>query len=260
MKKLALAVSVFAAAAVPALAADLAPRYSKAPAIVVDPAYDWSGFYVGGHVGGGWGRKDWAALDTFTNSTFPIASFAIDGFLGGVQGGYRYQSGRWVFGVDGSFSWANIKGSVPCLVGETCSSQAQWTGNVTGQLGWAADRVLFYVKGGAAWVHEKHDISGIGFAVPVLDAPLIGTNFNANGGETRLGWLLGGGIAYAIDRNWSGFVEYNYMDMGNHRLSLACTPAATCVGGIIPVDIEQHVHVFKGGFNYKFGGPIVAKY
>jgi len=261
MKRILLSITFAAAAAMgSAHAADLPVRtYTRGP-VLVTPAYDWSGFYLGGHIGGGWGNKDWTALNTFDNTWFPVSSFSVDGFLGGIQGGYRYQSGRWVVGVEGSFSWADIKGSQPCLVLERCSSEAQWIGNITGQVGWAAERALFYVKGGAAWVHDKHDISGNGFAVPVLDAVLIGANFNANDSETRLGWILGGGVAYAIDPNWSAFAEYNYMDLGNKRLDLPCTPAATCVGGVIPVDIGQRIHVVKVGVNFKFGGPIIAKY
>ena len=168
-----------------------------------------------------------------------------------MQGGYRYQTGNWVFGVEGSFDWADIKGSATCLNGNTCTSKTEWIATLTGQVGWAMDRGLLYIKGGGAWAHTKHDITGPQFIFPVLDLPLL-SNFNAAGSETRLGWILGAGGAYAFDRNWSAFLEYNYMDFGSDRIDLPCNPAFACVNGVIPLDVEQHIQVIKAGFNYRF--------
>ena len=234
-----------------ASSADLPVKGPVYKAPVAAPAFSWTGFYVGANVGYGWGGTDWSAFDTFSNSWFPVASFSTDGFIGGLQGGYRYQTGQWVFGAEGSFDWANIKGSSPCLDGETCSSKTTWIATLTGQVGWAMERTLLYVKGGAAWAHNDHDISGSQFVFAVLDAPLL-SNFNAAGSETRLGWILGAGAAYAFDRNWSGFLEYNYMDFGNTRVDLTCNPAFACVNGVIPLDVDQHIQVIKAGINYRF--------
>lgn len=86
---------------------------------------------------------------------------------------------------------------------------------------------------------------------PVFDLPLF-SNFNAAGSETRLGWILSAGAAYAFDRNWSAFLEYNYMDFRSDRLDLACNPAFAYVNGVIPLDITRHTNVIKAGINYRF--------
>src|ERR1700722_12732699 len=93
----------------PALAADL-PMYSKAPAIVA-PVYDWSGFYVGVFGGYGYGNHN------LNNATGPAGfanfteNYSSEGGLGGIEAGYNYQTGNIVLGVEGDYSWSDIKGN-----------------------------------------------------------------------------------------------------------------------------------------------------
>ena len=153
---LALLASPMVLAASPAISADLPAAVTKAPPVVA-PIYNWTGFYVGGHVGYGWGEND----ITNVNGTPPFpagtaVSTDFDGALGGAQIGYNYQfSPMWVAGLEGDFSWSGMSGSalnssvVPAFVGlrrTTIDSDVQWLATVTGRLGIAANNWLFYAK------------------------------------------------------------------------------------------------------------------
>jgi outer membrane immunogenic protein len=224
-----------------AMAADLsvrgrAPVY-KAPPMVA--AYNWSGCYIGAHIGGGWGTKDWD--EVFTGSTSENAgSHDIDGILGGGQIGCNIQNGTWVFGLEGDISWSGIDGSHSAFGGDAdLSSKVEWLGTVTGRIGYAHDRFLFYVKGGAAFAHDQ-------FTVAFGDS--------STDDQTRWGWTIGGGLEFALVGNWTAKLEYNYMDFGSDTASF--------FGGEERFDIDQQIHVVKFGLNYRFGGSdaIVARY
>jgi outer membrane immunogenic protein len=144
MKKFLLGTVAFVAlgAAVPALAADLPARtapYTKAPAYA-QPIYNWTGFYIGGHVGG-----------AFAGSNNPVGS---DGrFLGGIQGGADYQfATNWVIGIEAQYSWmANNNSGVVFPGGVLVNSNSDQLGSVTGRLGYAWGPALLYAKGGYAF-------------------------------------------------------------------------------------------------------------
>ena len=145
----------------------------KAP---VAAPFSWTGFYIGGHAGYGWGRKEWSDFHDPLNPTFnragPDAEYDVDGVLAGGQIGFNWQSGWTVFGIEADASWADIEGSGttfydPPLPGgspfrgclamtDPCTSKIEALGTITARLGVAVDRTLFFAKGGAAWVHEKH--------------------------------------------------------------------------------------------------------
>jgi outer membrane immunogenic protein len=164
-------------AAVPAIAADMAPRtYTKAPAYAASPIYNWTGFYVGGHVGGG-----------FPGSNNLVGGSNDGTFMGGVQAGYDMQfSPNWVVGVEANYSWL-----------DTNSSFANnGLGSVTGRLGYTWGPSLLYVKGGYAWADSRFT-----------------NGFSGDGG--RDGYTIGGGLEYMFTQNWSGKVEYQYYDFGN---------------------------------------------
>jgi outer membrane immunogenic protein len=224
-----------------ALAADIArPMYKAPPAGVMPVAYDWTGFYIGGHVGYGWADKSW------TDSFGLAATHHADGFLGGGQVGFNYQINQFVFGVEGDVSWANLSGSqtVPLLGGgtDTINSNVDWTSTLTGRLGLAFDRWLVYGKGGVAWAGDR-------FSTSRYTAPFV-TEIS----DTRWGWTAGAGVEYAFAPQWSAKLEYNYMDFGTRNYTFAA--------GGISTDIDQQIHAVKFGINYKFGGggPIMARY
>ena len=217
-----------------ASAADIArPVYKAPPAGALPVSYDWTGFYVGGHVGYGWAQKNWT--DGF--GLFDVSHDA-NGFLGGGQVGVNYQIGQFVLGVEGDFSGTAIKGGTT-LPGAAFNTNVDWTSTLTGRAGVAFDRWLVYGKAGVAWAKDRYS-----------------TNFYTPGSvelsDTRIGWTAGAGVEYAFAPQWSAKLEYNYMDFGSRTVSFA--PGFS-------TDIDQQVHAVKLGVNYKFGGgPIMARY
>ena len=244
MKKFLLGSVAFAMLAGPAAAADLpakAPIYKAPPPVM---AYSWTGCYIGGNAGGLWTDKDWS--DPATGDVF--AKHHANGFLGGVQVGCNYQTGAFVFGVQGDYDWTDADGQGVDLFDPATTERTRVRGlaSVTGRVGYAWDRALLYVKGGGAWERDRFDF---------LDTA-TGVSF-ATASETRGGWTFGGGIEYAFWQNWTAFVEYDYYDFGRHRVTFTDTG-----GGIFDVDIKERKSVVKGGINWKFdwGGPVVARY
>ncbi|MGA7811188.1 outer membrane protein [Bradyrhizobium sp.] len=229
------------AAASPAVAADLAARpYTKAPPMMM-AAYDWSGFYVGINGGGGTSNNNW----TLVGGGSEGRNDASGGTVGG-QIGYRWQMSSWVFGVEAQGNWADFKGSNVSNVfpGDSNQTKIDAFGLFTGQVGYAFNNVLVYVKGGAAVVDDKYSI----FALP--SAALL-----ASTTETRWGGTVGAGIEYGFAPNWSVGFEYDHLFMGttNNSFTVAGVPAGAD-------SIRQDVDLFTARINYKFGGPVVAKY
>jgi outer membrane immunogenic protein len=181
---------------------------SQAPPVVV---YNWTGCYVGGHAGYGWGRSESTA--TTANSNFPVG-FVFDptdlrGAIAGGQAGCNYQMDHLVFGVEGDFSWSDIKGDEtsisPLITGNstTSSTKLTWLADITGRAGYAWNNWLLYAKGGAAWTH----VDGSSVTGPVV------VNTTA-GSETRSGWIIGGGVEWGFASHWSAKIEYDYFDFG----------------------------------------------
>jgi outer membrane immunogenic protein len=237
--------------------ASAADMYVKAP-----PPYSWTGFYIGGNIGGGWAQKDWFEDATGSGSGFgPVgfhdASYTASGFLGGGQAGYNLQSGRWIFGIEGDFSGANITGNTSScftqVVGtiQSCSTNVKSLGTVTGRFGTAWDRTLLYVTGGAAWIREDH-ANGCN-ACSFTGGPNVWT-----ASETRGGWLVGIGAEYAFAGPWSAKLEYDYVGLGTQNVGkFIATPS----GAPFTEDIRQNMQLVKFGVNYRFGsGPIATRY
>ena len=249
MKKLFLATVGLAALgiAAPASAADLAARpYTKAPAPVV-AIYDWSGFYIGANGGGGWSHKCWDV----TSFRVPVAPFregchdATGGVVGG-QIGYRWQSGGWVFGLEAQGDWADLTASNVSLFipAWTNNSKIDAFGLFTGQVGYAWNNVLWYVKGGAAVTDDKYKGLVAGFVVDQAS-------------ETRWGGAVGTGVEVGFAPNWSVGVEYDHLFMGNRNLTFT-TPGAAAFTRTD--NIKQDVDMGTVRVNYRWGGPTIAKY
>jgi outer membrane immunogenic protein len=252
MKKLLLGVVglVAFAANAPAIAADLAARpYTKAPAMIA-AIYDWSGFYIGANGGGASSRN---CLDV-NNSLGAVVAPAVregchdaNGGVAGGQIGYRWQSANFVFGVEAQGDWADLKGSnvslFPPLAAVTNQSKIGALGLFTGQVGYAWNNVLWYVKGGAAVTDDKYKglVGGV-----VID--------QAN--ATRWGGTVGTGIEVGFAPNWSVGVEYDHLFMGNRNITF------TTPGGVVTRtdNIRQDVDMGTVRVNYRWGGPVVAKY
>jgi outer membrane immunogenic protein len=242
MKKLLLSTVALVAlgATVPALAADLGTRpYTKAPAYVA-PIYNWTGFYVGGHIGGAFGGNNGFAGTTNGGNN--------GSFLGGLQAGADYQfAPNWVAGIEGQYSWLGNNNSVAFTgagTGFVYNNNQRGLGSVTGRLGYTWGPALLYAKGGYAYSDYNQSLTFGG--VPQA--------FALNGNHQN-GYTVGAGLEYMFAQNWSAKVEYQYYDFG--RTSFV-TPALLAAFG----STRNDEHTVKAGLNYRFnwGGPVVAKY
>jgi outer membrane immunogenic protein len=238
MKKFLLGTVALLAMGASASAADLAARpYTKAPAYVAAPIYNWTGFYIGGHVGGAFNG----------NSGFGGTSDNSDGrFLGGVQFGADYQfAPNWVIGVEGQYSWVGNNNTTVVFApsGYGYNLNQKGLASVTGRLGYTWGPALLYVKGGWAYQDATETLF-----VPVGLSAAFDTTTKSNG------YTVGAGLEYLFTQNWSGKVEYQYYDFGNTTIN-----APLAIAG---ASSKNDQHVVKAGLNYRFnwGGPVVAKY
>jgi outer membrane immunogenic protein len=236
MKKLLLGAAVLVAFAAPALAADMAARpYTKAPAYTAPQVvYNWTGFYVGGHVGG-----------AFAGDNSLLGNDAR--FFGGVQGGFDYQfAGNWVVGAEAQYSWlANNNNGVLFPGGTLVTSNNNQLGSVTGRLGYAWGPTLLYAKGGYAW-RDNANLTVVNAGLPAAFT---------TGGNHKDGYTVGAGLEYMFTPNWSAKAEYQYYNFGN-------TTFNTGPADIVGARFRNDEHTVKAGLNYRFGwgGPVVAKY
>jgi len=237
--------------AAPASAADLAARpYTKAPPAPVVAIYDWTGFYIGINGGGGSAHKCWDFIDPATGLAAAEGCHNATGGTVGGQIGYRWQASNWVFGVEGQGNWADFTGSNTSLffAPDFNRSRIDAFGLLTGQVGYAWNNVLLYVKGGAAVTGDKYDVfSGVNGALL------------ASANETRWGGTVGAGLEFGFAPNWSVGVEYDHLFMGNRTISL------TAPGGLLfeSERIRQDVDMGLVRLNYRFGGygaPVTARF
>jgi outer membrane immunogenic protein len=254
-------------------AADLPakPVYTKAAPMPV-AIYDWSGFYVGVNGGGGSDRSCWDLLN-FLGDPVPSARSRegchnATGGSGGGQVGYRWQRASWVFGLEAQGNWANLRGQNGDLFQSslvTDRSKVDAFGLFTGQVGYAWNNVLLYVKGGAAVTSEKYDsFTNVtsppgGGGAPAIPAGLV----TDQASESRWGGVLGVGGEYAFSQNWSVGLEYDHVFMGTRAISFASTgnPFSPTPGAIYRVsNIHQDLDLITVRLNYRFGGPVVARY
>jgi len=236
--------------AIPASAADLPARtYSKAPPMVA-PYYDWSGFYIGINGGGGSSHKCWDLTNDGVAAVIPAAPEGCHDATGGTFGGqigYRWQSAAWVYGLEAQGNWSDFRGDNISLAFPTDVNRSRIDafGLFTGQVGYAWNNALLYVKGGAAVTSDTYHI---------LDVPTGALTDTAS--ETRWGGVVGVGLEYGFAPNWSLGVEYDHLFMGSRDVSF------TTLGGAFDGTdhIRQDVDIFTARINYKFGGPVVARY
>ncbi len=242
----------------PALAADLrAPMPVKAPAYVA--AYNWTGFYLGVNVGYGWAHAD-DALSVVSPAGVAVFTGAgttnLNGVIGGGQIGYNWQTGNLLFGVE-----ADIQGSgetavsnMGCGVIGACSlsvsDHIRWFGTARGRVGYAADRWLFYITGGGAWQGLSSDVGAT--VTGVGTSGLLGTS------STRFGWVLGGGVETALWGNWTGGVEYLYIDTGNFSnngivgAGTILAAAGAPVGSTFSETDRVKNNIIRAKLNYRF--------
>ncbi|MGA2257303.1 MAG: outer membrane protein [Thermoguttaceae bacterium] len=264
MRKILIAgVAATAFCGAPALAADMAV---KAPPPPPAPVYSWTGFYIGANAGGAWSKADVTSTFAPGANANIVALDAADspsltgsGFTGGGQAGFNYQAGAVVWGVEADINALRTSGSqvnnANFPIGgvaftTTNSFSTSWLATVRPRIGVAFDRTLLYATGGLAVTHLNYS---------TLFTSAAGNFETANLSTTRTGWTVGGGLEYAWSANWSAKIEYLYMNFGNASIS-----APDFFLGVQDGTITNSVHLtsnlVRAGLNYRFGGPIVAKY
>lgn len=247
MKKLLGGIALGALLAAPAMAADLPARMPvKAPPPVVVAVYNWTGFYVGGNVGAAWLRKSVEELGPGVLAE-PIGSqFRLTeaGITAGAQAGYNWHVNSWLLGVEADINWTGIKKTI--LVGgddDNLVGKVAWFATFRGRLGYAAGNWLLYVTGGGALADLTNEY---GDPTDLTD--------RASVKKTRWGWTVGGGAEVALGGAWSAKAEYLYMDFGDFN----ATPIVAGQPGV--VRFKDEMHVARIGLNYRWGGPVVARY
>lgn len=256
MKKMTLALAAATAlVSAQAVAADLRPVYKAPPAPVVAPYYNWSGFYLGAHIGGGW--TDPTYLNTANTGAFgdlvPGEGFrhSASGVVGGGQVGFNWQAGNFVFGLEASFSGTGIDGTWNNTVFGGVDDQFKTKiGSLflgTGRVGYAANNWLLYVTGGYAGADVKASVSDV-------VAPNLGSVSHS---KWLSGYTIGAGLEYAFTQNLSLGLQYNYVDLGRSSFELG---DAT---GFYTFDVKpKDMHIATARLNYRFnwGGPVMASY
>jgi high affinity Mn2+ porin len=214
-----------------AWAADMPSRFP----VKVSPAsavYRWTGFYIGGHFGYGGG-----SLGPGTN---PLPAQGVlfpstpTGLVGGYQAGYNFQaSNDLVFGVEADITFISPLDR-PKLTPAPFNTTFDYFSAVRGRLGYAFGGWLPYVTGGAAWGQTHVNINGMEDSILSIRA------------EPHLGWTAGVGVELALGGNWSGKVEYEYIDLGHRTYGLSDV-------GLPDLRVDPKIHVVKAGLNYRLG-------
>ncbi|MER9925947.1 porin family protein [Mesorhizobium sp. M0048] len=218
MKKILLSAAFVALALMPAMAADVVE-------LPVASTYNWTGFYLGAHVGGGKSKVDWEY-----SRNGATADHDGSGALGGVQAGYNFQSGNIVYGIEADIAAAKIDGDTSCPnPAYTCESDVKMLGSLRGRIGYTMDRLLIYGTGGLGYGTIEIGTSGP-----------VGTNDTT---KTKAGWTLGAGLEYAFNDHWSLKGEYKYFDLGKGDYT---------VDGGENVEAKVRIHTGVVGLNYKF--------
>ncbi|MGM4931255.1 outer membrane protein [Tardiphaga sp. 619_E2_N8_5] len=245
MKSLCLTTAALLSLTAGAQAADMAAKapYYKAPVVAV---YDWTGFYLGVNAGIGLGRD----RAIHNNASFGTESLYLSpqGALGGGQVGYNWQTGSMlgpvVYGLEADIQGAGLSDDRTNLgspfLSTTYNQKVDWFGTVRGRIGLATGPVLGYVTGGYAYGNVKTSIT--------FDNS--GTVFSTN--RIQNGWVVGSGVEAALGGNWTGKIEYLYLNMGNNSYAF----------GPQTLNTEVRENIFRVGLNYRVGGavytPVVA--
>ena len=236
----------------------------KAPPPVL--AYDWSGTYIGGFVGGGWSHDDSSEpglgiLGTLVN--FPVVQTTTgSAFIGGIEGGDRYQFGKLVIGWEADMVWGNTSdtstttfspnGIPPGVFSLTRSltTNEKWTGTATSTVGIAHDRWLVYGKAGVAWSKTDYTDNWSGNIVGIPFQAFSGTGTTSS--SNQVGWTVGTGVEWAVWNNWSIKAEYDYLDFGNKTVAIngAILPGIANFPASFGLENTQHINQFKAGLNW----------
>ncbi|MDB5652815.1 MAG: cell envelope biosis protein OmpA [Tardiphaga sp.] len=205
-----------------AVAADLRLKAPLAP-----PAYDWSGFYLGGHFGYGGG-----SFGPGTNAVLAQGVLfppTVTGLIGGYQAGYNWQfANHVVLGVEADATFTSPVDQARPTTGPF-NTTFDYFATARGRVGYAFGDWMPYVTGGLAWGRTKLTIND---------------NGSNEATRTSLGWTAGAGVEIALGGNWSTKVEYAYLDLARQNYGLGDN-------GLRNVSVEPGIHTLKVGLNYR---------
>lgn len=245
-----------------ASAADLPRKAPVAPTIV---PYNWTGFYVGVNAGYTWGPWD-ASSNQIIFDPSATHDAKVNGALGGLQAGYNWQAGGWVYGLEGDIQITGAKdtdawtapGAPPIIIegpadflpgpaggGPMFFSHEwkfPWFGTFRGRWGFLpAERWLLYVTGGLAFGEAKYNFT---FSQP--GAVRLFNPYFLSDSVTKVGWTVGAGTETAFANNWSAKLEYLYVDLGTRAIDTVDVDGA-------PFHVEYKIrnHIVRVGLNYK---------
>jgi outer membrane immunogenic protein len=249
-RSLTIAASLVAFVVAPAAAADLPARtYTKAPVIAAAPVYNWTGFYIGANAGLGNARTQANSPDGTISDSFAVGfSDSYSGFTGGFQLGYNLQlAPNWVVGLEGDIGYLDTHRTAldATQPGLRTTVKSDFYGTIRPRVGFVWDRTMLYATGGVAFVRMKNSFDCCGFPFDFDSTERV---------TTKTGWTAGGGIEMAFTSNWTAKVEYLYIDAGNINVAQTDDPEPDTM------QFRHQFHIVKFGLNYKFGGPVVAKY
>lgn len=227
-------------------AADLgakAPIYTKAPMMAA--VYNWTGFYVGAHIGGAWSHTN--VNDVNSYAAGGVTTVDTTGVFGGAQLGYNMQMNNFLIGIEGDIGYMGI-GGTSLLTGSVSGTRVGLNGavygDITARLGLTFDRLLVYAKGGWAIMGD-----------PTAFSTVTGSFSSRSSKSSVNGWTVGGGAEYAFSHNWTAKAEYQYFNFANADYTVF-----NAVNTPFLFNQDLTIHTVKVGINYKFGGPVVAKY
>jgi outer membrane immunogenic protein len=237
-------VTALAVAATLAQAADMAvpPAYNPPHAALPPAMYNWTGFYVGGHLGAGLLHDSVTQAGTSPSGTTLLtgASLAPVGLIGGAQAGANFEFAPVVIGGEVSWTSSAINGSAFATAGgtglgssERFTSNPLWIATATGRAGYAANDWLFYAKGGGA-------VMRVGYEEDLVTGGVAGPNQSI--GANRKGFTVGGGIEYGLTESLSAKLEYDFYDFGSQTYNFNLTP----------VSINSNLQALTVGLNYRF--------
>ena len=202
---------------------------------------NWTGFYVGAHIGNATSGSNWKDAGGAPVPVPFAGQFTGGGIVFGAQAGYNYQVGRFIFGLEGEGSFADIDGGAQCASAlAICDAKIKALGSLTGRLGYAASDFLLYGKAGGAWLYEN---------LTMASNPGSGDAVTWQSKQFRPGLAFGAGVEYAFSPATSARLEYNYLAFGSDRVVLS-----SLSGDRLNIGLDQNIHLIKMGLNYKLTG------
>ena len=228
---------------------DAADVLTKAPPPAAPSEYDWTGFYVGGHLGYAWGSSNWTTAPGVAGSLDIFQGFDVfkgtGSFFAGLQAGYDYMvPNRFVIGAEADASFPSIQNPDGISIGgistlsspggpESYRETVLSSGTVRGRVGYAPGNWLLYATGGFAWTYDQLTLTQL--ATGTTDMPFL----------WRLGWAAGAGVEVPVAPHWTASIQYLYTDYGPSSVLFANA------GQRFNSDLS--LQELRAGLNYRFG-------